>query len=440
MKVKKFLLAGLCLSLIAFAWACGESDGDSTPSTDTGQDTVSPFTWPANTGEVVSNYAEIVRASYEDSVITAQTLDAALEALVSAPSDANLKAAQQAWLDSREPYLQTEVYRFYNGPIDNEEDGPEGLLNAWPLDEKYIDYIKDDATAGIVNGNEVIDAATLESLNEKGGEANIATGYHAIEFLLWGQDMSDTGPGARSYTDYVDNGNDASGCYSGPPTHKCTCDGAQADCAAPAMWTDQCKCPINASRRGQYLTVAGDLLITHLLQVHDAWVAGKPNDYVTGFKSDTAGAIEKILTGMIILSGFETGGERLQAALDSKDQEDEHSCFSDNTHRDMIQDIQGVWNVWVGTYTRTDGTKISGPGIKDIVTAVDAALATKVDTRITESLALAKALQVPFDNEIAEGNTAGNERVKALVMSLMAQEKDLEEVFDLFGLTIPVAE
>ncbi len=440
MKLKTLLFSVLCLSLIALAGGCSDDSDGTTPSTDTGSgDTTTTFTWPANTGEVVNTYAEIVKASYADSVATAQTLDGALEALVNAPSEANLTAARDAWLASREPYLQTEVYRFYNGPIDNEDNGPEGLLNAWPLDENYIDYVKGDAAAGIVNGSETIDASTLESLNEKGGEANIATGYHAIEFLLWGQDMSETGAGNRSYIDYMDN-SDPSGCYSGPPSHQCTCGGAEMDCAAPGVWKDTCNCPINADRRGTYLTVAGDLLITHLLQVHDAWDAGSATDYVTGFKADTAGAIEKILTGMIILSGFETGGERLQAALDSKNQEDEHSCFSDNTHRDMVQDVQGVWNVWAGTYTRTDGTKVEGAGIKDIVTAVNADLATKVDIRITESLALAKALQIPFDKEIAEGNTEGNARVEALVMSLLAQEKELEEVFDLFGLTIPVAE
>ncbi|MEL6349164.1 MAG: imelysin family protein, partial [Myxococcota bacterium] len=174
---------------------CGDDDDKDTTTGD-------EFSWPSQTGEAVSTYAEIVRASYEDSVTTAQTLDVALQALVDDPSQPTLDAARQAWLDSREPYLQTEVYRFYDGPIDNPNDGPEGLLNAWPLDEQYIDYVDGDADAGIVNGEDTIDAATLESLNEVGGEKNIATGYHAIEFLLWGQDFNPDGPGIRPHTDY----------------------------------------------------------------------------------------------------------------------------------------------------------------------------------------------------------------------------------------------
>ncbi|MCB9764089.1 MAG: iron-regulated protein [Alphaproteobacteria bacterium] len=378
------------MSLTLLLLAC-TSDKDTTDTA---------FAWPEATSDAIATYAEIVEASYADSVSAAQDLDAALEALVGGPSDATMSAARQAWLDSREPYLQTEVYRFYDGPIDNPEDGPEGLINAWPLDEHYIDYVVDDADAGIINDTSVaLDADTLVGLNEQGGEKNIATGYHAIEFLLWGQDLSDTGPGERPWTDYT-----------------------TAD---------------NADRRGTYLTVTGDLLVTHLTQVHDGWTPGA--DYRTGFEAAPEASFEKILAGMIILSGFETGGERLQAALDSGDSEDEHSCFSDNTHRDMIQDVQGVKNVWLGSYTRLDGSTVSGVGIKDIVEEVDVDLADRLDARINESLSLANALQTPFEAEIAPGSD-GNARVQALIDSLREQEQILFEVFDTFGLSVTLPE
>jgi putative iron-regulated protein len=239
--------------------------------------------------------------------MTAGALNTSLKTLVMDPSEANLEAAKQAWLASREPYLQTEVYRFYDGPIDHPEDGPEGLINAWPLDENYIDYVDGMPTAGIINGDGVIDAATLEGLNEQGGEANIATGYHAVEFLLWGQDLSDDGNGGqRPHTDYV---------------------------------TDDTGTAANQDRRGLYLTVVGDMLVDHIGSVHGHWMEN--GQYRADFvaSENTADSIRKILTGMIVLSGFETGGERLKAALDSGNRDDEHSCFSDNTHRDMIQDV-----------------------------------------------------------------------------------------------------
>ena len=143
---------------------------------------------------------------------------------------------------------------------------------------------------------------------------------------------------------------------------------------------------------------------------------------------------------MIILSGFETGGERLQTALDSGDQEDEHSCFSDNTHRDMIQDIQGVLNVWNGRYVRLDQSVVEGTGISDVVRAINPELADALDVQIATSLAAANALVPPFDTEIAAGNTEGRARVQALITALRDQEQLLQDVFRLFNLSIPEPE
>lgn len=360
------------------------------------------FVWPAETEDAVSTYARIVEATYADTVAEALALDAALGALVADPSQLTLDAAREAWLASREPYLQSEVFRFYDGPIDNAEDGPEGFINAWPLDENYIDYVEGDANAGIINGTDVIDAATLMSLNEQGGEKNIATGYHAIEFLLWGQDTRVDGPGDRSFEDYLVGGS-----------------------------------ATNPERRAQYLSVAGDLLVEHLTQVRDAWAPSA--SYRTEFEGDPQQAFRNILTGMIILSGFETGGERLQPAIDSGEQEDEHSCFSDNTHRDMVQDVRGVQNVWVGRYTRVDGSVVMGTGVRDVVRAAEPELADALDTRIAQSLSLAEALMPPFDQEIVPG-APGNARVVALIQSLRAQERLLSDVFQAFGLSVPVPE
>jgi putative iron-regulated protein len=273
------------------------------------------------------------------------------------------------------------------------------------MDEGHIDYIYGDSDAGIVNNLELtIDEATLLAQNEAGGESNVATGFHAQEFLLWGQDFADDGPGERPWTDY--------------------------DVASSTK--------PNPDRRGQYLAVVSDLLVGHLTDMSTAWAAGGGN-YRADFEAAEASVgLERILTGMIILSGFETGGERLQAALDSGDQEDEHSCFSDNTHRDMVQDVVGVQNVWRGSYTRLDGSTVSGTSIRDVVEATDADLASRVDAQIDASVAAANALQPPFDQEIALSNTEGRARVQALIDSLKDQETILLEVFTLLGLSVEI--
>ncbi|HEU5072588.1 MAG TPA: imelysin family protein [Polyangiaceae bacterium] len=383
-------LVGALITLSALAGTVGCSESDSEDESGL----------PENTSEAISTYSDVVHASYQDSLETAMLMDAAIQEFLDDPSDETLDAAKQSWLDAREPYLQTEVYRFYDGPIDNPDDGPEGLINAWPLDERYIDYTVDDPASGIINDPEVeISAESLMELNEQGGEKNIATGYHAIEFLLWGEDRSEDGPGDRPYTDYVEDGD------------------------AP-----------NADRRGLYLRTVSALLVEHLESLVAAWAEDEEN-YRAEFESIAPKqAFGRILTGMINLSGFETGGERLNAALATGSQEDEHSCFSDNTHRDMIQDIQGVLNVWEGRYVRVDDTEIDGVSVHSIVRAMDPDQAEAIDTRIRASLELAKELHVPFDREIAPGNEAGNERVSDLVDSLDTVDRELQAFFETLGL------
>ncbi|MEM1348021.1 MAG: imelysin family protein, partial [Myxococcota bacterium] len=161
----------------------------------------------ADKQEVVDQYAVVVFESYKESLETATQLDTKIRDFTAAPDSTKFQAAKDAWLVARNPYGQTEGYRFYGGPIDNEEDGPEGLINAWPLDENYIDYTRDANGAGLVNGTAPLTKELLVAQNEKDGEKNISTGYHAIEFLLWGQDAIDPAnelPGQRPHTDYLD--------------------------------------------------------------------------------------------------------------------------------------------------------------------------------------------------------------------------------------------
>ena len=144
--------------------------------------------------------------------MSAKQLQAAIAAFVAAPSDATSAAAKEEWLAARDDYLPTEVYRFYDGPIDHPKTGLEGQINAWPLDEAYIDGVTDDPESGIINDTSTYPEITEDVLveaNEKGGETNISTGWHAIEFLLWGQDSTTGQPGARPVTDYTTAANAA---------------------------------------------------------------------------------------------------------------------------------------------------------------------------------------------------------------------------------------
>lgn len=320
------------------------------------------------TDPIVANYAALVIAGYDDSLSTAEALRTALADFTASPSATTQQAAKDAWLAARTPYGQTEAFRFYNGPIDNEATGPEGQINAWPMDEAYVDYVVDMPDTGIINDPSVtISKEMLASLNEAGGEANIATGYHAIEFLLWGQDLSADGPGARSFEDFVDGGPRA-----------------------------------NPDRRRQYLDVVSELLVDDLRSVREAWTPIA--DDIPGF-GEPAEAIQKMMRGIGALSGGELSEERMNVAYDTKLQEDEHSCFSDNTHNDILHNFLGIKNVWFGDYG-----SVNGPGIDELVRARDPELADRVEEQLEHTEADIRAIPAPFDTAI-QGDDAAPGRV-----------------------------
>lgn len=349
---------------------------------------------------VVKHYASLVYANYEDTLNTAKAMQSAINAFIAAPTAANQQAAQQAWRAAREFYGQTEAFRFYGGPIDDDH-GPEGRINAWPMDESFVDKVEGNPQAGLINDpGFVITREAIAGQNERGGEENIATGYHAIEFLLWGQDHSETGPGNRDFNDFVDG-----------------------------------KAP-NADRRRLYLSVVTDLLIEDLASVGKAWRPGSKLNYRARFETEGMEAVRKMFVGLGSLSRGELAGERLEVALNSQDQEDEHSCFSDNTHRDAVTDALGIENVWLGRYRRADGTLLQGPSLRDLVAAKDATLARRTSAQIANSVASANAIQAPFDREIVGGKDApGRLRIQATVSSLVQQSKDLVAAANAVGIT-----
>lgn len=346
---------------------------------------------------VNTHYAALVHASYQDTLDSTKQMQQAISAFTAAPGADTLAAARKAWLAAREFYGQTEAFRFYGGPIDSDT-GPEGRINAWPMDEAYVDGVKGKATAGLINNRKsAISKRALAAANERGGEENVATGWHAIEFLLWGQDLRADGPGDRSADDFID--------------------GKAA----------------NADRRRQYLNVVSELLGDDLGTLVKAWAPGVKGNYRARFEQGGSESLRKMLIGLGSLSRGELAGERLEVALASQDQEDEHSCFSDNTHRDVVANALGIENVWLGRLRRADGSMFQGASLRDLVAARDAALAEKTTRQIRTSVAAAEGIQAPFDREIVDA--AGRERIQKTVSSLTQQSKDLVAAAGAIGIT-----
>ncbi len=370
-----------------------------------------------NAASVIDTYADIAHAKYEDSLTTARALENAIDALLAKPSAETMDAAKEAWIAARVPYQQTEVYRFGNAIVDDWE----GRVNAWPLDEGLIDYV--DASYGSesdenslytaniianptieINGRSVSVASITpeflsESLHEAGDvEANVATGYHAIEFLLWGQDLNGTGPGAgdRPHTDFS-----LEQCTNG-----------------------------NCDRRREYLKSATELLVTDLTEMTQNWAADGAAR--KALELDPQASLAVILTGMGSLSYGELAGERMKLGLLLNDPEEEHDCFSDNTHNSHLYDVVGIQNVYLGTYRRTDGSLIEGPSVSDLLAARDAGLDTELQSKIAMTLdamqIMAKRAETTeaYDQMIGEGNSEGNAVVQAAIDGLIDQTRSIE--------------
>lgn len=313
---------------------------------------------------ILDAYSNIALDNYSDTLKDAKALKTAIDEFAKKPTQENLDKAKKAWLVSRESYGQSEAFRLSNGPVDSEDEwineaygAREGQINAWPLDENMIDYTI-DANGKLTSGN-IIDTVgkfnpggeeskevdvtkitvdAISELNENGGDANVATGYHAIEFLLWGQDQ-----------DYANFLNDS------------VTPGAMTAGLRPLtdFTTDK-----NASRRFDYLKAASEKLVDDLETIKSAWekkVDGTKGLYQAALKGQLTGenaskniestqALKQIIAGLGVFVKSEFANERIAVAVLTPSEEDEHSCFSDNTHRDIVNDYLGFKNVLTATY------------------------------------------------------------------------------------------
>jgi putative iron-regulated protein len=357
----------------------------------------------ADASRQLESYGELAYRTYSDAHRTGLALQRAIDRLITRPDAAALAVARKAWLAARPSYGKSEAFRFYGGPIDagKQDDfghgpaGLEGLLNAWPLNEAVIDYVHADPKAGIIQGDGPITREALVSKNARDDEADVTTGYHAIEFLLWGQDESADGPGARKASDFTGEG-------------------------VPA-------------RRRAYLKVVIDLLVDDLETLVNAWRPGHQNYRALLRQMKPGTGVRNILTGIATLSGFELASERLATALDSGSQEDEQSCFSDSNYADIVANAVGIENVYFARYGLWHGA-----GINLLVRAANPDLNRYLEQRIHATVALAQQLDQPFDRTLASPpGSPSRAKVEALVKAFQMQADLFKQAASALG--VPIA-
>ncbi len=379
-----------------------------------------------NPTSIINTYIEIAQASYQDSFISAQTLDRAIDNLLESPSQQNLGNARAAWISARVPYQQTEVYRFGNSIVDDWE----VRVNAWPLDEGLIDYTATSYgeesdnnifyTANIIANETLniggirVDATVItpgllsDTLQEIDGvESNVATGYHAIEFLLWGQDLNGTNPGAgnRPFTDFS--------------LQNCSND--------------------NCDRRRDYLKAASVLLLSDLEEMFENWREGGAA-YIDLKAKGENGGLQTILIGMGSLAFGELAGDRIRLGLLLHDPEEEHDCFSDNTHMSHFYNAKGINNVYLGEYQGIKGNIIRGPSIAALLADIAPELANEMANSLSETeQALSVLLEQAqigntFDVLIGADSPNGNAIITRILDSLVEETASIEKIVVALGL------
>lgn len=355
---------------------------------------------PALKRAVIENYASLASAAFRDSLAGAKELKSAVDSLLAKPSEEALEAARRAWLSAHQAYSFTEAFRFYNGPIDQVE----GFVNSWPIDASYIDSVADMPDSGIVNAVSDHPAITRElviSLNAKEGKQNISTGFHAIEFLLWGQPQNGRGAGKRSWRDYS---------YDGK----------------------------NAPRRREYLKIVTDLLVEHLQDVVGAWSDRETDNYRAKFLAmEPDAALANILMGMGALSGPELSGERLTTAYETKERAEQQSCFSNSTCDDLIANATGIQNVFLGRHQSPDGKVIEGSSVFSLLQKLNPEFAGKMSGQITGSVAAVRAIPPPFDQAILGTNESPSRMaMKKAITSLQAQSDMVAEAASVLSIKL----
>ncbi len=327
---------------------------------------------PPGLDAALRGYARTAFLGYSEAVQGLEALQAAVDTLLARPSPATLAGARAAWLACRDPYSRTEALRFSGGPIDDRE-GREGRINSWPIDEAFLDYVHGRPAAGLIADRRIpIVEASLVGRNMRDDDSQVTLGYHAIEFLLWGQDRRRDGPGARPHTDYL----------AGDPVR---------------------------DRRRACLRLLVELLLREVRSVRDAWDPGQ-GGYARAFLAgDPLTQLGRALSGPATLAAFELSSERIGIPLSGGEHEDEESCFSDNTHRDIAADIEGIARVLEGSG--------DAPGL---VAALDAKQAAEIRERLGRLRKLTARIPAPIDVVIVSPQEDPRRRIlEALVGELI---------------------
>ena len=294
---------------------------------------------------IINQYVDnIVIATYAVLAQRSNDLQDAVEALEADPTDETLEDARDAWVAARRPWEQTEAWLF--GPV--EAKGHDPALDSWPVNRTDLKAVLDgpnDLTPEFIR--------TIDPLLK---------GFHGAEFILFDFDLADLG-----------------------------------------------------DREFEYLVaVTGDIVLTAEELLSD-WTIGDgdqfPEPYGNTMKTAGPGnpvfpslvlALDQIIAGQLIIVDEVSAG-KIADPFDTGDTESVESQFSFNSLIDFQNDIRGVQNAWTGDYPDQG---LSGPGLVDLITLENPALAAQTTGQIAAAITAIGNIPPPFRDAINDPGAA----------------------------------
>lgn len=286
--------------------------------------------------EVLSGLADIENSITTNWSASTGALNSSVGVFVAAPSGAGLIDIQAKWRAARDPWESNESFGF--GPVGN--DGIDGNTDDWPVD---INSLKT-----ILASNQTLDATFVTNM------VTNTKGFHAIEYLIFGQD------GSKTVNDFT-------------------------------------------SREKQLLSLLTADLKIQADQLKSRWSSSSATSFYTDFKNagrdgstypTASAALGEVLGSMVDIM-TELPDSKIETPLTSQNISYLESAFSDYSYHDYRNNISGVYAAYVGKY----GSIVASKSISNLVNDANPGVNQKVLTQFKLVLALYDAIQPASMNQ-----------------------------------------
>jgi putative iron-regulated protein len=316
--------------------------------------------------KILSNFVDqVVIPNHASFATEAKGLAAALDTLAEAPTQANLKAAQSAWMEARAPWEQSEGFTF--GPATSA--GYDGSLDSWPVNEN-------DFKAMLASSSS-LDIAKISKMSET------EKGFHVIEYFLFGpqnnRKVVDLKPRDLQYIRLLGQ------------SFAATANNLQLS------WTK------GVDGKPAYREV----FVT----------AGKEGN---GVYPTTSAAAAEMIQGMLD-SLDEVANEKMNEPFVKQDPKLAESRFSQHTLTDMKHNIQGAQNVYLGIFPGSNG---NADGLSTFVAQAKPDVDATVKAQFETAMAAMEKIPAPFETAIQKPEAAA--AIKAAVAAISEVRKTIE--------------